>query len=511
MSAAREKSRPSEIPLPTHTSETPRPERAYTTRTRLLSIAALAILSTLFRFSGTLRTRPFDPPEQFYQHLAPVKLSCAHGMNTTARSIAGHIGLRGDTEDAPKRSFFWYFEAEEDPENAPAILTMGGGPGTSGMMNALWGQSPCMASEHDGFVSNPNRWTQKHHLIALDHPVGAGFSYGAHVNNSRDAAYDVYDFLQKVFEVLPHRLQRHKLVISGGSYGGIYVPNIATVIHEQNLLVAAGKGRSHAKHLNLDALVLTNPLSNPQAHLSWLLHFRCVEHQIYNSTQCTELYAELPKCLDALQMAFTSMGLANRRAAAQACGVLASGDIHGVDIEDIRKSCDATGTPDRPAGCHDEFLWVKDTFDNATTRVAMGLPPAEELAYSALNLEVNAEFAAEADIFRPHHLLYTELLAAGIRVLHYIGAQDANCALPGVLSFLNLLPSPYQSAFRSAPDLPWALDSDGGVATVRAVGDAAAGNMVYIRVDGAGHFTVKDQPALAKRIVETWVANEPWF
>lgn len=34
-------------------------------------------------------------------------------------------------------------------------------------------------------------------------PIGVGFSYGKIVNNSRDAAYDVYDFMQKFYSVFP--------------------------------------------------------------------------------------------------------------------------------------------------------------------------------------------------------------------------------------------------------------------------------------------------------------------
>lgn len=34
-------------------------------------------------------------------------------------------------------------------------------------------------------------------------PIPAGFSYGLGVDNSRDAAHDVYDFLQKFFTLFP--------------------------------------------------------------------------------------------------------------------------------------------------------------------------------------------------------------------------------------------------------------------------------------------------------------------
>ncbi|KAJ6576812.1 Alpha/Beta hydrolase protein [Mycena sp. CBHHK59/15] len=139
-------------------------------------------------------------------------------------------------------------------------------------------------------------------------------------------------------------------------------------------------------------------------------------------------------------------------------------------------------------------------FRDPDVRAALGVP--DHLNYSAINIEVNAEFHAAGDFVQKHHLLYPPLLEAGIRVLHYIGAQDANCAWPGVLSFLKLLETPFQKDFLSAPDVPWPSTE---VATVRSVGPGA-GNMTYILLQEAGHFTVNDQPALAKIIVKRWVA-----
>lgn len=43
---------------------------------------------------------------------------------------------------------------------------------------------------------------------AFPQPIRVGYSYGKMVNNSRDAALDVYDFLLKFFYLHPH-LVRH--------------------------------------------------------------------------------------------------------------------------------------------------------------------------------------------------------------------------------------------------------------------------------------------------------------
>ncbi len=49
-------------------------------------------------------------------------------------------------------------------------LTVGGGPGTSGLINPVFGQSPCTMTK-DGLVRNPlqSQWSEHYNLVALDH------------------------------------------------------------------------------------------------------------------------------------------------------------------------------------------------------------------------------------------------------------------------------------------------------------------------------------------------------
>ncbi|KAJ6582108.1 alpha/beta-hydrolase [Mycena capillaripes] len=476
-----------------------RPSAPQNTRRILGSVAALALILNLLFLAG-LTTADVQSAASFYHRVSDVKGVCA-GVTNSSVSHAGHIGLHGDSEQSPKRSFFWYFESENEASNSPVILTFGGGPGTSGMINPLFGQSPCSVGP-EGFVPNPHRWTEHHNLIALDHPIGVGFSHGSRVNNSRAAAFDVYDFLQKFFVLFPH-LARNKFVVSGGSYGGVYVPHIATVIHEQNLLVKRGRGRRGAIPINLDALMLSNPFTSPTAHFGWLLQYRCMDHQVFNSTSCKTLYSELPSCLESIDMAFEVPTVENRVKAWELCDHLNSADTNGTVLEDIRRTC--IPDSDAPDACHPEFGWVGKIFGDPFIRAEMGIP--DDLTYKPLSMEVHEEFIAAGDMIHQHHLLYPELLKAGIRLLHYVGAQDANCAWPGVFSFLKLLRTPFQREFISSSDVPWPSD---GIATVRSVGPGA-GNMTYILMHGAGHFVVKDQGALVKTIVEKWVANRPFL
>ena len=48
-----------------------------------------------------------------------------------------------------------------------------------------------------------NRCAAATHAHYVVQPIGVGLSYGKMVNNSVDAAHDVYDFLQKFYKLYP--------------------------------------------------------------------------------------------------------------------------------------------------------------------------------------------------------------------------------------------------------------------------------------------------------------------
>ncbi|KAF8518925.1 alpha/beta-hydrolase [Hysterangium stoloniferum] len=437
----------------------------------------------------------------FYSHITSPRGVC-NSVYGDAKSHAGYIGLEGDSETNPRRSFFWYFEAAQQPQDAPLILSIGGGPGTSGMANPLLAQSPCLVVENNTTEPNEHSWTERYNLIALDHPIGVGYSYGAMVNNSRSAAEDVYDFLQKFFVLFPH-LAANKFIVTSGSYGGIYVPNIGSVIHEQNKALAMGKGQPNAVHINLESLVLSNPLTNPRTHFRWWLHQACYNTNIYNTTTCSEFYAKLPDCLDKIDMAFENFTTPNRVAAWEACFILRTGDTHGVPLENPPggKKCNSTELED----CYPYFMWLQGFMNSNKTREQLGVP--DHLQYSPSSIPLFTEFMLSADVIQPAHLLYTPLLNDGIRLLHYIGARDVSVSWPGVLSTLQFIQSPYREEFNSSPDVPWPTAD---VATVRAVGKGA-GKMTYILIADAGHFVSRDQPALSKKIIEHWIEDRPFY
>ncbi|KIK71657.1 hypothetical protein GYMLUDRAFT_90523 [Collybiopsis luxurians FD-317 M1] len=511
-----------------------RKQRSFKSIPAAMCLSILAVALFTWR-SSSIRSRsvfnldshsPAPSSSSFFYNISSAAGSLCPGVGFDTPSYSGYVGLEGDTKSSPRRSFSWYFGAESHDPNAPVILTMGGGPGTSGLTNALFGESPCKISSK-GLVANPHGWTERYNLIVLDHPVGAGLSYAIghpQVNNSRDAALDVYDFLQKFYILFPH-LAGNKLIIAGGSYGGIYVPNIATVIQEGNRAVDSGSGK---KRIHLESLMIHNPMTDPYSHFRWLLHQVCVNHDVFGAQACKEGYAVLPRCLEALDYVLESSVPSTpekRYEAMQVCVRLSDGYKGNISLEDIRLRCKV----DDIYNCYPEFTWIKEFFNRPEVKDTLGVP--DYVNFETLNRNVTKAFRFYGDATFRHHRLYEPLLADGIRVLHYVGAQDANCAWPGVLSFLKLIRSPYQEEFIRSEEIPWphSLDTpsrmtgdgggggvgvgagngDGSGGYVRKVGEGA-GDMTFVLIEGAGHFSVHDQTAVVKSIVEHWIENEPF-
>ena len=93
--------------------------------------------------------------------------------------------------------FFWFFPAEENPETAPVVIWLQGGPGGSSMFGALKLHGPVITTvssiqlgkkcllfyrlmqvdennQLSGVEKNPYSWGRKHNMVYIDNPVGAG-------------------------------------------------------------------------------------------------------------------------------------------------------------------------------------------------------------------------------------------------------------------------------------------------------------------------------------------------
>ena len=90
--------------------------------------------------------------------------------------------------------------AERRASHFETSIDGAGGPGCSSSTGLLFELGPCrIAANGTGTELNANSWNNHANMIFLDQPIQVGYSYssdGDQVNNTPDAAVDVYAFLQ---------------------------------------------------------------------------------------------------------------------------------------------------------------------------------------------------------------------------------------------------------------------------------------------------------------------------
>ncbi|MBA0788134.1 hypothetical protein Gotri_000137 [Gossypium trilobum] len=139
------------------------------------------------------------------------------------------------------RALFYYFvESPQNSSDKPLVLWLNGGPGCSSLgYGAMLELGPFRVNK-DGktLYRNEYAWNKVANVIFLESPAGVGFSYS---NDSSDytkvgdkrTTKDSYVFLINWLERFP-QYKRRDFFITGESYAGHYVPQLAYYIFSRN-------------------------------------------------------------------------------------------------------------------------------------------------------------------------------------------------------------------------------------------------------------------------------------
>ncbi|KAG0544026.1 hypothetical protein BDA96_02G239700 [Sorghum bicolor] len=156
------------------------------------------------------------------------------------------------------RALFYYFvEAPQDASSKPLLLWLNGGPGCSSLLGAMLELGPFRVNfDNVTLRVNEYAWNKEANVIFLESPAGVGFSYSntsSDYNESGDSrtAEDAYIFLVNWLERFPEYKTR-AFYISGESYAGHYVPQLAATILSHNLY-------NNGTIVNLQGILVGNP------------------------------------------------------------------------------------------------------------------------------------------------------------------------------------------------------------------------------------------------------------
>lgn len=159
-------------------------------------------------------------------------------------------------DDKKGKALFYYFvEAEIDCASKPLVLWLNGGPGCSSLGVGAFSENGPFRPNGQGLVRNEHSWNREANMLYLETPIGVGFSF-ADDTSAYDAVSDAITardnlvFLQRWFLKFPQYRNRN-LFITGESYAGHYVPQLAELMIQFN---------KKEKLFNLKGIALGNPV-----------------------------------------------------------------------------------------------------------------------------------------------------------------------------------------------------------------------------------------------------------
>ncbi|GMF33831.1 unnamed protein product [Phytophthora fragariaefolia] len=452
-----------------------------------------------------------------------------------ARLFSGYLPLNNGGH-----AFYFLAESQSPtPQTDPVLLWLNGGPGSSSLAGCFSENGPLLVNE-DGKTLRVNEfaWNLRANLLCVESPVGVGFSYnssGVYEADDLSQAQDLYDALQKFFGKFPW-LRENDFVVSGESYGGIYVPTTALAIVKGNAATA-----DKANRINLKKFVVGNGVNE-------YMGLSTVMFAYYHGLMSTELYQKYqascpglhefekgplmapgmsdtisPECTSATMDMFTTLvyDRINAYDVYSSCAGSPKEDIQRLAKEILTPS--TPGKMPHPIGntmdlCLDT-KHLESYFNLAEVRDALHANPA--LAHWSGDALTTATMKTLGSILGVGHsmlqhtqmLKYTptlntevtplwrELLESGVKGVIYHGDADMICNAIGGLWAVESLGLP-----RLAPRAAWTYADKDSKQTGGFV--EAFKGMSYVTVKGAGHLVPLTQPAEAKQMLDMFVLND---
>ncbi|KAL7606260.1 hypothetical protein Lser_V15G18898 [Lactuca serriola] len=150
--------------------------------------------------------------------------------------FAGYITV----DSKAGRALFYYFvESPHNSSTKPLLLWLNGGPGCSSFGYGAMEELGPFRVNSDGktLYRNHYAWNNVANVLFLESPAGVGFSYSNrssdYTTGDKQTAKDSYTFLINWLERFPEYKTRD-FFITGESYAGHYVPQLASLILSEN-------------------------------------------------------------------------------------------------------------------------------------------------------------------------------------------------------------------------------------------------------------------------------------
>ncbi|KIM72376.1 hypothetical protein PILCRDRAFT_81931 [Piloderma croceum F 1598] len=454
----------------------------------LVGILATQLASGVFggqipTVNGVLGGVPSDPATRSITDISlraasartPGKLRITEnsGICETTAGVYQAAGYGDLTSSESIWYVFWFFAARKNPDTAPLVIWLNGGPGSSSMLGLFQEHGPCRITNDSSSVT-PNKysWNNNVNIMYIDQPVGAGFSYGDEtVGTSEEAASDLWKFMQIFLK--DSRFQKYanrSLGIWGESYGGHYgyFRHFHSYFLQQN--TAISNGSVQGVPMNLKYMGVGDGLTDPITQYPGFLTYAASNpyHPLVNSSEinkANKLYTKSGGCKDQI----TACNNGGSNAVCSAAQNYCNNDI----LEPLAGNYDvyyvlATNPDPYPPN-------ITNYLNSIRTKIGAAVPWQES------NDDIYNHFAQTGDWMRTSKPLLETVIDAGVRTLIYDGDADYILNFNGVEAMVDSLQTKFSTQYSQQSFANYTVNG------TKAGLFKNAGTFSYVRIFGAGH------------------------
>ncbi|XP_067648756.1 probable serine carboxypeptidase CPVL [Haliotis asinina] len=391
----------------------------------------------------------------------------------------GHSGFLTVNKTTNSNMFFWFFPAQVNPETAPVLVWLQGGPGGSSLFGLFVEHGPFSVDQHGNLVRRNITWNSRYSMLYIDNPVGTGFSFtgeeSGYANNEEDVARDLYSCLTQFFQIFSS-YQSNDFYITGESYAGKYVPAISYKIHTENPTAKV--------KINFKGMAIGDGLSDPETMMpvygKYLFYLGLIDEnqEEYMTARGEDIaaYIREGRYQEAHQAFGTALAFAGKE-----------------------------------SGLHQfyNYLITKDPIDFSYYPLFLARPETRNAVHVGnLTFHDGSEVSKHlADDFMMSVKPWLATIMDNYKVMLYNGQLDIIVANPLTEAMLQTVEWRGLQAYKAANRTVWKVNaSDDEVAGyVRQVG-----NFYQVVVRDGGHILPHDQPRRSLDMIQRFVENIPF-
>ncbi|XP_023773255.1 serine carboxypeptidase 1 isoform X1 [Lactuca sativa] len=400
------------------------------------------------------------------------------------------------------RALFYYFvESPHNSSSKPLLLWLNGGPGCSSFGYGAMEELGPFRVNSDGktLYRNDYAWNNEANVLFLESPAGVGFSYSNrssdYTTGDKQTAKDSYTFLINWLQRFPEYKTRD-FFITGESYAGHYVPQLASLILSENK-------KTKGTIINLQGIAIGNALLDDNTHLQGMLDYLWTHALMSDEANAgikrycddaVNLSNISEKCYQYVDQGFTEVGKIDIY------------NIYAPLCERTTQKLQSTASVKNFDPCSSRY--VSSYLNRAKVQEALHARNTSwshcRYLFSYKYLKANIKrltvyFIMSSDYNwtdSPTTVLPTinQLIAYGIRLWIYSGDTDGMIPVTSSRYFVNKLKLPIETAWR-----PWYYNGEVGGYVVGYKG------VILTTVRGAGHAVPSYQPERVLLLISSFL------